>query len=196
MHRLTAREFEKEIQERYGNIEFPEPPYAGNNAISPIAVAIDLYNEGKDMHHCVAAFCEKVVQGECYFYRITSPERATLELVRDGKEWHVGQIKLAVIMSLPTKLEPLWKSGWQSAGSRPKKNPEGWNSRPVYLPLKGLMYAHIKEIPAPASSRSPNTQQSLLHIAIPIPTREPRRYTTGASQLPHTCSCSRLTGTG
>lgn len=95
MHRMSEREFKNKIQEQYGSIAFPEPPYAGNDAISPLTTAIELYNEGISMHHCVAAFCEKVAIRELYFYRLVHPQRATLELVRDGKEWHIGQMKLA-----------------------------------------------------------------------------------------------------
>lgn len=52
-----------------------------------------LFDEGKALHHCVSSYAETCVQGTC---RILSLERdgarsGTLELVRDGDQWSIGQ---------------------------------------------------------------------------------------------------------
>jgi hypothetical protein len=93
MHQVTERELERKNQEMW-SIPFPEPPFSGNGNISPVTTAIELYREGKAMHHCVATYCDTVFRGESFFYRIISPERATMEIVRCGKDWQVGRIKL------------------------------------------------------------------------------------------------------
>jgi len=94
INRPSEEEFLNRIKELHGSIEFPAPPYSGCDNISPITSTIELFREGNVMHHCVATYCESVILGGAFFYRITSPQRATLELVRDGKEWHPGRMKL------------------------------------------------------------------------------------------------------
>ena len=72
---------------------FPAPPIPGNVYIESITNEITLFEEGLVMHHCVGNYAEDVRRGECYFYRVLKPTRATLELIADGKGWTVGQIK-------------------------------------------------------------------------------------------------------
>lgn len=67
---------------------FPAPPVDGTDEITPIVHPTYLYAEGREMHHCVgsASYCGSVQKGDCYVYRITSPERATVALLADS--WH------------------------------------------------------------------------------------------------------------
>ncbi len=74
---------------------FPTPPIAGNRDIHPIRTVDDLLAEGRLMHHCVGGYVEKVLSGASYIYRVTSPERATLELTGFGKQMQIAQLRLA-----------------------------------------------------------------------------------------------------
>jgi hypothetical protein len=45
------------------------------------------------MSHCVASYISAVEEGECYIYRLNSPERCTVEVVRQVVGWKLGQVK-------------------------------------------------------------------------------------------------------
>ncbi len=74
---------------------FPPPPFPGlkDGSITPITSASDLDKEGMAMHHCVAAYAPLVQTGSLYIYRVLRPQRATVELHMDGREWQLGQVK-------------------------------------------------------------------------------------------------------
>ena len=71
----------------------PEPPVPGTPDIVPLTQARQLREEGSAQHHCVGSYADRVKQGQCYIYRILSPERATLSLARgaDGG-WEIAQL--------------------------------------------------------------------------------------------------------
>ena len=71
----------------------PEPPLPGTPDIVPLKEARQLREEGSVQHHCVGSYVNRVKQGQCYIYRILSPERATLALARgpDGG-WGIEQL--------------------------------------------------------------------------------------------------------
>lgn len=57
---------------------FPTPPLPGTNTIVPIHSSEDLIAEGIYMEHCIASYRDPISRGECYAYRVLSPQRATL----------------------------------------------------------------------------------------------------------------------
>jgi hypothetical protein len=69
-------------------IEFPEPWYpggkAGEHKIVPLRTWEALYQEGRQMHHCVASYRSQVVAGETYVYSIVKggEKVATMSLIR------------------------------------------------------------------------------------------------------------------
>lgn len=75
--------------------EFPDPPFADTDDIKAIRTPGELFTEGRDMHHCVAAYAQEVLTGQCYIYRVLQPDRATLELRMETGQWQIGQFKLA-----------------------------------------------------------------------------------------------------
>lgn len=75
--------------------EFPPPPIPGNEDIHPIRTVDDLLAEGRLMHHCVGGYVEKVMQRKCYLYRVTRPERATLEIAGRSGNLSIAQVRLS-----------------------------------------------------------------------------------------------------
>lgn len=74
----------------------PEPPMPGTPAIVPILRGSEIREEGRAQHHCVGSYVSSTGRGECYIYRVLSPERATLSITKraDGC-WHIQQLCLA-----------------------------------------------------------------------------------------------------
>lgn len=73
--------------------DFPAPPYPATESLTPICTAAELRREGHQMSHCVASYISAVEEGECYIYRLNSPERCTVEVVRQVVGWKLGQVK-------------------------------------------------------------------------------------------------------
>jgi hypothetical protein len=69
--------------------ELPPPPFAlsPDSGIEPIATVQDLYWHGELEHNCVLQYARAIHAGTHYVYRVTSPVRATLSIVRKGKDW-------------------------------------------------------------------------------------------------------------
>ncbi|RJP47878.1 MAG: hypothetical protein C4548_00095 [Desulfobacteraceae bacterium] len=74
---------------------FPDPPIPGNLNIQPIMTEDELLQEGRIMRHCVGGYKSKVREGSSYIYRVIKPERATLEIRKNGRSLSIGQFKLA-----------------------------------------------------------------------------------------------------
>jgi hypothetical protein len=78
---------------KYGE-KFPPPPLPGAEDIQPVDSVRELMLEGQIMHHCVGGYIEDVCSGRRYIYRVTAPERATLEIQKNkAGVWGLGQVK-------------------------------------------------------------------------------------------------------
>ncbi len=66
------------------NRPWPDPPIPGNDNIEPITSLAELRCESKLMHHCVATYAQRIIEGHGYVYRVHRPERATLYVGKDG----------------------------------------------------------------------------------------------------------------
>lgn len=79
----------------------PEPPVPGTPDIVPIVRTSELRAEGRAQHHCVGSYASSVRRGERYVYRVLSPERATLSIVKgaDGC-WQIEQLYLSCNQSV------------------------------------------------------------------------------------------------
>ncbi len=74
--------------------QFPKPPFLPSAGISPLTDAAALIEEGRVQNNCVGDCASMVIAGRFYFYRVESPERATLELCKSAaRGWVVGQVK-------------------------------------------------------------------------------------------------------
>ena len=73
---------------------WPPPPIPGTPGILPVTSYDMLADEARTQGNCVASYWRNVVRHEAYIYRMTTPERATLAIVKrvDG-QWHLSQIK-------------------------------------------------------------------------------------------------------
>jgi hypothetical protein len=81
------------FQQKYGTTCFPKPPLKGTDTIVPIETVQELFAEGRIMHNCVASYAHRVMDGECYIYRVLEPERATLEISDESGRFLPVQIK-------------------------------------------------------------------------------------------------------
>jgi len=82
-------------RQQYGTLDFPPPPFAGTLDIVPLRTVEELIDEGDAQHHCIGSYVSNVMLGDSYVYRVMKPERATLQLRRDGKQWIINQLRLA-----------------------------------------------------------------------------------------------------
>ncbi|HMP73325.1 MAG TPA: hypothetical protein PKE55_08700 [Kiritimatiellia bacterium] len=82
LHEEMCRRLPEEVvRENLGvDAEFPRPPYPGTDGITPITKLSTLMHEGIVMAHCVGTLAAEVKAGTAYFYRVTKPVRATLQI--------------------------------------------------------------------------------------------------------------------
>ena len=75
---------------------FPESPIRENENIVQIKNYKGLFLEGEAMRHCACsqAECERVFNGDTFYYRICWPERCTLEIKKDINGWGISELKL------------------------------------------------------------------------------------------------------
>jgi len=81
------------IDELAGMNRFPNPPFEGNESIQPIENIIQLFNEGKEMRHCIFSYKKEIVNGRMYAYRMVSPERVTLALKKTDNIWRLYDMR-------------------------------------------------------------------------------------------------------
>ncbi len=69
----------------------PDPPFPGTETITPITTTRGLFEEGKNMHHCVGSYARMVADRRLYVYRVTSPVRATAAIYLKDDQWIILQ---------------------------------------------------------------------------------------------------------
>ena len=72
---------------------FPPPPVPGTAEIIPITTVHDLLVEAALMDNCLQSYLSRVRDGNCYIYRLLSPERGVFSLVRTSGGWRLGEIE-------------------------------------------------------------------------------------------------------
>jgi hypothetical protein len=83
---------------------FKAPPIPGTESIIPLTTSHQLYEEGRLQRNCVADYVQRVQAGYVYIYRVLEPQRATLSIVRTGKDsWGRGELQISG--NRPTSLE-------------------------------------------------------------------------------------------
>lgn len=74
----------------------PPPPIPGTDTIIPLTTLKELKQEGVEQQNCVGIYGPRMARGDTYVYKVLSPERATLSIIRDpGGTWHRRQIRIA-----------------------------------------------------------------------------------------------------
>jgi hypothetical protein len=83
-------------RKRLESEDLPEPPLPGTEHIIPLTTCGELEEEGEAQHHCVGCYGPLVATGDCYVYRVLSPQRATLSIEKgpDGC-WRIEQLYLS-----------------------------------------------------------------------------------------------------
>jgi hypothetical protein len=74
---------------------FPAPMLDGSGDIIPLLDVRALVEEGELMSHCVATQFRDGLSGRAAFYRVLSPERATLRVLQEGDEPRVDDLRLS-----------------------------------------------------------------------------------------------------
>lgn len=77
---------------RYGTNRFDPAPVPGNRLIQPIETLDALVTEGFEMGHCVGGLGASAFAGWTYFYRVLEPERATLQIVAEGRDFAIHEL--------------------------------------------------------------------------------------------------------
>jgi len=91
----TASSFQqlRELKETLGPLPLPPLPEI-DGKIVPLRTKHDLVTEGKQQHNCVASYAGRVLERDCFIYRVLHPERATLSIERGpDRQWHIGELK-------------------------------------------------------------------------------------------------------
>ena len=70
--------------ERGHPLSIPTPPLAATEHILPITSQVELIEEGREMHHCIASHLKSVVDGKFAVYRMSTRASDDQVLVRDG----------------------------------------------------------------------------------------------------------------
>ena len=82
---LNQRRGRELIRDERGQTKsLPRPPIPEGENIEPVDSQMDLIQEGKEMHHCIASHLRSVVDGKFAVYRMTAPERLTIS-TSDGR---------------------------------------------------------------------------------------------------------------
>ena len=109
--------FSQALKDDNGNIlPFPEIPFPGTDIIKAVETPEQLVEEGKRMHHCVAAYTSKVQRGEYYVYHCDTEEPLTIGVyLSDGKVTGINQVS-GVCNRQPTadelELIDKWSAGF------------------------------------------------------------------------------------
>lgn len=73
---------------------FPPCPLGDATSIVQIKNNFELLAEGLVMNHCVGSYTSDVLKENSYFYKVLSPERATLQIVANHGNFNIKQFKL------------------------------------------------------------------------------------------------------
>ncbi|MCK5806385.1 MAG: hypothetical protein KAI66_26370, partial [Lentisphaeria bacterium] len=110
---------------------FPPPPVVPGpeSGIKPIRALSELITEAEMQRNCCVNYAHRILAGDYYIYRVTSPVRATLSLLRasDGV-WQIGQLLAACNqpLSLAVRTEILFPLLNQLANEGPAESLPQW----------------------------------------------------------------------
>ena len=90
-------EVELSLGSDFKEIRFPKAPVevirSSKLKFEALTSVRELFREGNDMGNCIMTYAKAIIQGTHYAYRMTSPERATILLVRRQEDWHPVEIR-------------------------------------------------------------------------------------------------------
>lgn len=92
---------------------FRHPPIPGIiGKIEPITSPEGLVDEGEEQGNCVASYAHRVKDGRTFIYRVLSPQRATLSIIRKeaGSDWEIGELETKFNTEVSSETEELVQS--------------------------------------------------------------------------------------
>lgn len=94
MHDEVSTEYLRSLPHQTMAGSLPAPPLRGTKTIIPIVTYDELVQEARSQNNCVATYAERIRKRTTFIYRVTSPERATLSIVRghDG-DWRIDELE-------------------------------------------------------------------------------------------------------
>jgi len=96
--------------------KFPCPPIPGTGEIEPVTTIDELDLEGESQSNCVPLLIDLVLEGKVYFYRVLTPERATLAIACNSSgTWTIDEIMAAKNTAVSqTTVDAVqgWLDGW------------------------------------------------------------------------------------
>lgn len=90
---LSLETAQREFRKKNPVSPLPPPPIPSNESIQALTSIEDLIAEGVDQCNCVAGYARMVASGDCYIYRVLSPERATLSIMQHRGYWRIGELR-------------------------------------------------------------------------------------------------------
>lgn len=78
-------------------------PLPGNESILPLDTLALLVEEGQAQRNCVASYAARVRRGECFIYRVLTPTRATLSVVKRAGRWRIDALEGPANARVPAK---------------------------------------------------------------------------------------------
>ncbi len=165
------------------------PPIPPASWMYPLPTRFDLYDEGSVMHHCVASYYSRVVEGRYYVYALVHPQwgRATLGIRRVGvRQWQVAEMRGKCNEEVPNELRELVYVWLRDQSRTPPPEPEvRWVQGELWLPLEEIGYPLEVEAPRPRpAEQDPEIAAALLRFGVqlgrdfagePVLKREDRR---------------------
>lgn len=94
IHDAEVERRNRQLSVGLGDALPPAPVSELPGEIEYIGSDVALDDEGRQMHNCVGGYARRVLEGECYVYRVLRPERCTLSVVLGpDMHFHVQQLK-------------------------------------------------------------------------------------------------------
>ena len=94
LHRKWIRQLNKSHTYLTNDINFEPFPAQSDSQFQFISSVNQLIQEGRVMKHCVATYREKALNKTSYIFRVTFPQRATMELGFKAGVYFLKQLKL------------------------------------------------------------------------------------------------------
>ncbi len=115
VHEQVSENYRRRIRQMmdvsaHGSDSFRHPPIPGIiSKIEPITSPEALVDEGEEQGNCVASYASRVKEGRTFIYKVLSPQRATLSIVRSdaGSDWEIGELESKFNTEATTDTEAL-----------------------------------------------------------------------------------------
>jgi hypothetical protein len=95
--REMRREFRRRIGDGHDPSAFkghlPKPPVLGKGPVRALDTPALVVREGAVQKNCAGSYLEQILNEQIYLYRLVSPQRCTVSLIKEKRGWQLGDIK-------------------------------------------------------------------------------------------------------